>query len=161
MCSAPGFLDSGVTVFASTRPRPARRGRVAPARGFALAVLEGQHINKMKDRDGHAMHDSYLVTKLAREYPWIKSVYEKTSNYIHLSNTHIFSMSVRRNHEDRSGHRLAIGPRDKDIPDDIYLQAITTFRDSTGILARYIERWIFTKANPEKISAMKTPCDNT
>ena len=58
-------------------------------------------------------------------------------------------------------HRLAIGPRDKDIPDDIYLQAITTFRDSTGILARYIEGWIFTKVNPEKISAMKTPCDNT
>ena len=28
-CTAPGFLDSGLTVFASTRPRPARRGRVA------------------------------------------------------------------------------------------------------------------------------------
>ena len=33
-CIAPGFLDSGVTVFASTRPRPARRGRVVPERGF-------------------------------------------------------------------------------------------------------------------------------
>ena len=33
-CTASGFLDSGLTVFASTRPRPARRGRVAPARGF-------------------------------------------------------------------------------------------------------------------------------
>ena len=34
VCIAPGFLDSGVTVFASTRPRPARRGRVVPERGF-------------------------------------------------------------------------------------------------------------------------------
>ena len=33
-CTAPGFLDSGLTVFASTRPRPAHRGRVAPGRGF-------------------------------------------------------------------------------------------------------------------------------
>ena len=33
-CIAPGFLDSGLTVFASTRPRPARRGHVAPGRGF-------------------------------------------------------------------------------------------------------------------------------
>ena len=33
-CSALGFLDSGVTVFASTLPRPARRGHVAPGRGF-------------------------------------------------------------------------------------------------------------------------------
>ena len=31
---APGFLDSGLTVFASTLPRPARRGRVVPERGF-------------------------------------------------------------------------------------------------------------------------------
>ena len=30
----PGFLDSGLTVFASTRPRPAREGRVAPGAGL-------------------------------------------------------------------------------------------------------------------------------
>ena len=33
-CSALGFLDSGLTVFASTLPRPARRGHVAPGRDF-------------------------------------------------------------------------------------------------------------------------------
>ena len=38
VCTAPGFLDSGLTVFASTRPRPARRGRVAPARGFGKRI---------------------------------------------------------------------------------------------------------------------------
>ena len=34
VCSALGFLDSGLTVFASTLPRPARRGHVAPGRDF-------------------------------------------------------------------------------------------------------------------------------
>ena len=34
VCSAPGFLDSGLTVFASMLPRPARRSHVAPERGF-------------------------------------------------------------------------------------------------------------------------------
>ena len=34
VCTAPGFLDSGLTVFASTPPRPARGGRVAPGPGF-------------------------------------------------------------------------------------------------------------------------------
>ena len=29
LCSAPGFLDSGLKVITSTRPRPARRNRVA------------------------------------------------------------------------------------------------------------------------------------
>ena len=33
-CTASGFLDSGLTVFASTPPRPARGGRVAPGPGF-------------------------------------------------------------------------------------------------------------------------------
>ena len=33
-CSAPGFLDSGLTVFAPTLPRPARRGLVALGLGF-------------------------------------------------------------------------------------------------------------------------------
>ena len=37
-CSAPGFLDSGLTVFASTRPRPARRGHVAPERDFDSGI---------------------------------------------------------------------------------------------------------------------------
>ena len=34
ICSAPGFLDSGLTVFASMLPRPTRRSHVAPERGF-------------------------------------------------------------------------------------------------------------------------------
>ena len=29
LCTAPGFLDSGLKVITSTRPRPARRNRVA------------------------------------------------------------------------------------------------------------------------------------
>ena len=33
-CTASGFLDSGLTVFASTPPRPTRGGRVAPGPGF-------------------------------------------------------------------------------------------------------------------------------
>ena len=33
-CTASGFLDSGLTVFASTPPRPARGGRAAPGPGF-------------------------------------------------------------------------------------------------------------------------------
>ena len=37
-CIAPGFLDSGLTVFASRLPRPARRGRVVPERGFGSRI---------------------------------------------------------------------------------------------------------------------------
>ena len=46
-CTAPGFLDSGLTVFASTRPRPARRGRVAPARGFGKRISQASIVRCM------------------------------------------------------------------------------------------------------------------
>ena len=46
-CTAPGFLDSGLTVFASTRPRPARRGRVAPARGFGTRISRASIVRCM------------------------------------------------------------------------------------------------------------------
>ena len=46
-CTAPGFLDSGLTVFASTRPRPARRGRVAPGRGFDSRISPASTVRCM------------------------------------------------------------------------------------------------------------------
>ena len=47
LCSAPGFLDSGLTVFASTLPRPARRGRVAPGRGFDSGISPASTVRCM------------------------------------------------------------------------------------------------------------------
>ena len=46
-CTAPGFLDSGLTVFASTLPRPARRGRVAPGRGFDTRISPASTVRCM------------------------------------------------------------------------------------------------------------------
>ena len=115
---------------------------------FALEVIEGGQISKITDRKGHRMTDHYLLTQLIQKFPeyeWIKSVYKKTSNYIHFSNTHIFSMSNRTHHEDQSMYQIIISPRDNNIPDNIYLEAITAFHNSTEILVRHIEGWIFTK----------------
>ena len=47
LCTAPGFLDSGLTVFASTLPRPARRGRVAPGRGFDSRISPASTVRCM------------------------------------------------------------------------------------------------------------------
>ena len=130
---------------------------------FAIAVIEGKRINKMKDQNGRPMTDRYLVTELARQYPeyqWIESTYKETSNYIHFSDTHFFSALDGVNHEGQPEFRIAIGARDNDIPDDVYLNAIATFHKSTEILVRFIEGWIYTKDNPEKITAMKTQRDD-
>ncbi len=114
---------------------------------FATAVLEGKHIRNMKDRNGQRMTDHYLVTQLAKEYPWIELVYENTSGYVHLSDKHFFNTFDYADREKRSGYVLKIGSCDIDFPDEIYLEAISAFRASTKILMRYINGWIFTKGN--------------
>ena len=63
---------------------------------FAMNVLKGDRIDKMKDKDGNRMTDRYLVTQLANEYPWVEEVYERASNYVHYCLKLIFSAhSVR------------------------------------------------------------------
>ena len=148
-------LDTAIRIFAGFI--------VDDPHDFAIAVIEGKRINRIKDQNGHPMTDHHLVTELAREYPeyqWIDSTYKETSNYIHFSDTHFFSTLDRGNHEGQPGFRIAIGARDNDIPDDVYLNAVTTFHKSTEILVRLIEGWIYTKDNPDKITAMKTQRDD-
>jgi len=103
----------------------------------------------MKDKDGNLMNDSHLRKILSEELKWVNSVYEKTSNFIHFSSTHIFS-AADPNHKmkDESTHRLFIGPKDTNASDENYLDAITVFRSITPIISHYIEGWIFAKDNP-------------
>ena len=115
---------------------------------FAIKVLEGNRIDRMKDRHGTLMTDRYLVTQLKKEYPWVESVYEGGSGYVHLSATHIFSTFDHDYYEQEGKHRIKIGSRDQQFPDDVYLETIETFGECTKILARCIEGWIFTKDNP-------------
>ena len=64
------------------------------------------------------MTDAYLVEKLGKEYAWVPRVYEKTSGYVHLSSTHIYStLTPKEAAEDDGAHSFEakIGPGDKDL----------------------------------------------
>ena len=121
---------------------------VSDPHDFALKVLEGDRIDRMRDQHGTRMTDRHLVTQLTKEYPWVESVYEGGSGYVHLSATHIFSTFDRNYYEQAAKHRIKIGSRDQQFPDDVYLKTIETFGECTKMLMRYIEGWIITKDNP-------------
>ena len=116
---------------------------------FFMKVLEGKHIDRMKYKDGNRMTDRYLVTQLADEYPGIEEVYEKASNYVHLSETHILSTLSKI---DRESGSMKISSRDPTFPDEVYIDTIKTFRACTFIFARYVKRWI---SHPKRLLTEK------
>ena len=127
---------------------------------FAIAVLDGKRIPRMKDRYGNLMTDRHLVIQLAEEYPFVQSVYDKTSDYVHMSGTHIHS-TLEDMDGDQHEFSIKIGSRDKIFSDTVYIDAVNTFRECTKILARYLEGWTWTKNNPEKVTQLKEHREST
>ena len=117
---------------------------------FALQVLNGVKIGKMKDKTGKLMRDAYLVEQLSRKYPWIRQVYERTSGYVHLSDTHIFNTFAPTRPEDRKERKqnLTIGPGDCFETDAFYEEANEAFVEATRVLLNYVVGWTKTKQKP-------------
>jgi hypothetical protein len=113
---------------------------------LAHEVLKGTSIRAQKDRTGHRMTDAYLVSVLAKDDPWIPNVYKQTSGYIHLSEKHIFN-SVTKVGDD-GAFEMKMSPDDVVITDDLYIESVRAFQAASEVFLRYLEGWVFTKANP-------------
>jgi hypothetical protein len=110
---------------------------------FSQEVLKGTHIRNLRDRDGSLMTDCHLVNKLSEQYPVMKSVYEHTSGYIHLSDKHIFN-SLGKLKEDGTFH-MKVSTSDDFIKERDYLEALRAFFEITGVLFSYMKGWALTK----------------
>lgn len=121
--------------------------------GFANRVLQGDRIDRINDRNGARLTDRSLVNALSPDFPWLERVYEKTSGYIHLSGTHIHHIF---NNIQEDGHfQIKVAEMDRDLPDELYTEAIEAFFESIQILFKYVDGWIFTKENPELVQKLK------
>jgi hypothetical protein len=122
--------------------------------GFVLDVLKGQQINKNIDKDGYKMTDAYLISKLANEYAWLPVVYKNLSGYVHLSEHHLYD-SVENIADESGSISWAITEKDMRFPEKSWVEVIACFNESTDIFIKYLEGWIFTKDNPEKVAKIK------
>lgn len=114
---------------------------------FAVDVLQGTPVSKIKDRNGKPMTDKYLAEKLNEKHPWILRVYKRTSGYVHLSNTHIFS-TVDKTSEEMQARGILnfkIGRGDNFEDDELYEKAVSAFIETTKVLFNYLIGWIKTK----------------
>jgi hypothetical protein len=117
---------------------------------FALKILAGTAVRKIKDRHGNRMTDAYLLEKLAVDYPWMPQVHEFTSGFIHLSEKHIIH-TVRKLGEDGTMQTM-IGPGDDHIPDEFKLEAIAAFDAITDVAFHCVASWVLTKHDPKGVA---------
>jgi hypothetical protein len=92
------------------------------------------------------------VDLLAVDEPWVASVYEQTSGYIHLSGKHIFNSLSMEDLTDRT-IEFKVGVGDTVVPEPIYSEAIDAFEAATDLFLREILSWVMTK---ESVAAAST-----
>ena len=89
----------------------------------ARDVISGKQINKMRDRDGQKMTDSYLARKLGEHFDWIPQVYKYTSGYIHFSERQLFDPIWDLNDEERVA-RFVINEFDHKFPEHSWVELV-------------------------------------
>ena len=111
---------------------------------FTMKVFEGSHVRNLKDKDGKKMTDKYLVEKLSKEHSWVAEVYEKTSGYVHLSNTHIYNSSILKDLKERT-IAFSISKQDRWLKEEDKLEATNCILEISQILFDYLFGWNVTK----------------
>ncbi len=109
---------------------------------FASDIMGGKQVNEIKNREGEKMYDKLLARNLEKDFPWVISVYENTSGYVHFSHKHFansFQFSSERNFE------LKISDVDEYVKDETYLEAILAFDEITNAIFQFVEGWVVTK----------------
>lgn len=110
---------------------------------FANKVWKGEHVRKLKDRDGKLMNDRYLKEKATERYPWMESVYDETSGFIHFSNKHIKSTMSLSDEDDMI--ETFLGKTDNKVSNKNKLEAIMCMVETCNAIAEAIFGWIETK----------------
>jgi hypothetical protein len=123
---------------------------------FANAVLRGEEIRKLKDRNNQQMHDANLVKSLMRFHPWVEPIYRQANGYVHLSEIHTVGTYGEVNREE-SIVGVQVTGEDPELPDSVYLETIGTFRAATQIFKEHLWGWIELKRSPSATKVALEP----
>lgn len=105
---------------------------------FAEKLIHGERFDRLKDKDGRLLKDFYVIRKLAEIEPWVTRVYEKTSNFVHLSGSHFFATISDTNKADDGSMRinLVLGPGDPDLATELYEENLAAFVHASKTVKR-------------------------
>jgi hypothetical protein len=119
---------------------------------FAINVLKGERVDRMKSRSGKRLTDAYLVATRAADYPWLPDVYGNLSGYVHFSGSHITSSVAALS--DDGAMEIEISESDLRFPEFSWVEVLECFREATAMLANYLDGYRLTKSmTPEELAA--------
>jgi hypothetical protein len=121
---------------------------VANPKQFVVDVIQGKRVSQIKDQSGKVMTDAHLQDVLSDDYPWLKTVYKKTSGYIHLSEEHFFNTVRAKKDGSEGAIEFYIGPDDKLVDGGIYREALEDMILITHSLLTCLHGWVL--LNPEE-----------
>ena len=111
---------------------------------FALKVIQGHRIDKLKDQAGCKLTDAHLIKIHAAEYPWLPNVYETLSGYIHFSGSHVFD-SVANLCDDDMSISFEVSATDYKFPEFSWIEILECTHEATVMLTKYLDGYFLTK----------------
>ncbi len=111
---------------------------------FALKVVGGCRIDKLKDSQGLKLTDAHLVKIHSADYPWLPKVYESLSGYIHFSRSHVFTPVASHSKEELS-FSFEFSAADYQFPELSWIEILDCTREATRMLTKYLDGYILTK----------------
>jgi len=107
---------------------------------MAMDFIAGKQINRMKDKDGCKMTDSYLSRKLGKQFDWIPKVYEYTSSYIHFSERPFFDSISEINNKERMAN-FVINDKDYYFPESSWVELVDCASDCLIIIKCFLGKY--------------------
>lgn len=129
---------------------------------FLECFLSGRKWTNLKDREGNELSEKYLLQKLSEIYKseGLTKIYKETSDYIHLSNSHLYMTLIKSDNGDLNQRvgEFSFCDNENDILDIMLVinQLIMRIIVFTYVQARYQEMDIFNDLRakyPEKSDA--------
>lgn len=118
---------------------------------FALRVVRGERIDKIRDKYGNRLTDAHLVRVRSPERPWLPAVYENLCGYVHFSSQHLLA-SVQSVDTEQNTIEFELTETDLKFPESSWVEILQCFRESTAMLASYLDGYAITKnMSPEQL----------
>ena len=113
------------------------------------AFLKEQPLSRLRAPDGAKLTDQELVRRVSKAYPWVPSVYDKTSGFIHFSLPAVLGPLHSINDSGRFAFHLGWRRRRRWRPSE-RLEAAEAFDAATRAVLDMIYAWGYTKARGGK-----------